>query len=67
MNQAKKWSAIVAAVLLIIVILQNTAEVNTEILFFDVPMPHAVLLFTTAALGFVVGVLFQRSRAKKSA
>tara|TARA_R110002072_G_scaffold10569_3_gene49107 strand:+ start:12292 stop:12495 length:204 start_codon:yes stop_codon:yes gene_type:complete len=66
MNQVKKWGAILAAVLLVVVIFQNRAEVKTEILFVDITMPRAVLLFTMAVLGFLAGVLFQRSRAKKA-
>ena len=66
MNQVKKWGAILAAVLVVVVIVQNTAEVKTKILFAEITMPRAVLLFTTAVLGFLAGVLFQRSRAKKA-
>lgn len=67
MHGAKKWVALAAIVLLVIVVLQNTAEVETKILFISVSMPRAVLLFVTALLGFVLGVLFQKRGAKKAA
>ena len=51
--------AIVATLvlLLMIVVLQNTEPTKTRILFFSFTMPRALLLFTTALLGFAVGVL----------
>lgn len=46
----------VAALLAVIVILQNTESVETHLLFAKVTMPRAVLLITTAAIGFVAGL-----------
>jgi uncharacterized integral membrane protein len=47
----------VAALLVLIVVLQNTAAVETKILFITVTVPRAVLLFGTLIIGFIVGVL----------
>ncbi len=56
--QKFKWSAIiVAAGLLAIILLQNTAPVETNILFLSFIMPRAALLFLTALLGFLCGVV----------
>lgn len=48
--------AIVALVVLIIV-LQNTEAVQTDILFFSITMPRAALLFGCLVIGFVLGIL----------
>jgi uncharacterized integral membrane protein len=48
---------VVVAVLAIIVVLQNTEDVSTRILFFSVAMPRAVLLFVTLLVGFILGMV----------
>ncbi len=53
----KLWVAVAIAILSVIVVLQNRETVTTKILFIDIDMPHAVLLFTTLVAGFVIGVL----------
>ena len=53
----KLWTGVAIAILSVIVVLQNTGTVKTKILFIDIDMPHAVLLFTTLVAGFVTGVL----------
>ena len=57
MNKTKLITAAVLAILGIIVIVQNTAPVETRILFFTLTMPRFVLLLITALLGFAVGLL----------
>jgi uncharacterized integral membrane protein len=60
-----KWKLILAAIvglLVLIVILQNTEAVQTRILFVTITMPRAVLLFGTALIGGIVGVLLARKR-----
>jgi uncharacterized integral membrane protein len=64
MNRIKLIIIIVLAVIGIIVVLQNTSEVNTQILFMTITMPHAILLFITLLLGFVLGVLVSMFHAK---
>lgn len=56
----KTWKLITLAVLLLlslVVILQNTAAVETRILFITFQMPRALLLFITLFVGFTFGVL----------
>ena len=57
MMQKVKISAIaVLAMLVLIVVLQNTESVETKILFFSITMPRAALLFGNLVVGFIVGV-----------
>ena len=70
MKLAKLILAIVLAVLLVIVVLQNTDPVKTQILFINVEMPLAAMLFFTLLAGFVLGFvatgwLVRRSHKKK--
>jgi lipopolysaccharide assembly protein A len=58
MDKLKLISVLVLAAFIIIVSLQNTADVSTRILFFTVTMPRFVLLLITAVFGFIIGVLF---------
>lgn len=59
---------VVIVVLLIVIVLQNTATVETKILFVDVSMPRALLLFVAGLVGFVAGILYgSRSRKAKKA
>lgn len=67
----KTWKIItlvVLAVLALIVVLQNTAAVETHILFFTVIMPRALLLFLTLLVGVILGLLisFYRGRRTKA-
>lgn len=57
MKNPRVLAAIAGTVLVLIVVLQNTESVRTDILFFQVTMPRAALLFTCAAIGFVVGIV----------
>jgi uncharacterized integral membrane protein len=65
MDKIKLWGGVILAVLLLIVVFQNTAEVETKILFVHITMPRAVLLFITALAGFIAGMLVQRRRMKR--
>lgn len=56
------WLSLAAAVVVLIVILQNTARVETRILFMSVTMPRALLLAVMLAFGFVLGVVATRRR-----
>lgn len=47
--------AILALVVLVIV-LQNTEAVDTRILFVTLTMPRAALLFGTLVVGFIIGI-----------
>jgi len=56
-KRAKMIGILVPALFMGIVLLQNTESVQTKILFFSFTMPRAVLLFLTALIGFIIGVL----------
>ena len=65
MKNAKQIAALVAGILAVIVIVQNTATVETHILWITISMPRAVLLALTFALGALSGILFSMRRSKK--
>lgn len=57
MKKIRLVSVLVLAILVVIVVLQNTGAVETRLLFATVIMPRALLLFTTALIGFALGIL----------
>ena len=57
MKRFKMISIAVLTLLGIIIILQNTAQVETKILFFSITMPRAILLMATTLIGFALGIL----------
>jgi len=65
MKRAKMIGILVLALSVLIVILQNTESVQTQILFFSFTMPRAVLLFLTALIGFIIGLLSALSVGRK--
>ena len=65
MKQAKIIAVLILIILCLIIILQNTATVETKILFITISMPRAVLLLTTTAIGFALGVLVSLILCKK--
>jgi len=67
MKRAHLILVAIVAVLVIIIVLQNTAEVKTRILFVSVSMPHAVLLFVTLVVGYALGLLSASGAFKKKA
>jgi lipopolysaccharide assembly protein A len=56
-NKMKVVGIAVVALLVVIVVLQNTQPVETTLLFLTVTMPNAALLFGTLVIGFALGVL----------
>jgi uncharacterized integral membrane protein len=44
------------ALLVLIVVLQNTEAVETRVLFVTVTMPRAALLFGALVVGFIIGI-----------
>jgi uncharacterized integral membrane protein len=64
MERFKMISIAVLVLLGVVIILQNTAQVETKILFLTITMPRAILLMGTTLIGFALGVLvsfyFQR-------
>ena len=65
MSTLKLISGVVLALLIIIVVLQNTEPVHTKLLFFTLSMPRAVLLMITWLVGVAVGMLFSLTFASK--
>jgi uncharacterized integral membrane protein len=61
MRNMKLITASILAILVAIIVVQNREPVSTHLLFATVVMPHAILLFITAATGFALGVLLTLS------
>lgn len=57
MERAKLILMVALALVSIVIVLQNTEEVETTILFWSITMPRALLLFGTSLIGFALGVL----------
>ena len=57
MRKAKIIIILILVAVGAIIVLQNTAEVETRILWMSFTMPRAILLFVTAVVGFAVGLL----------
>lgn len=57
MSRAKVIGVSAAAILVIVIVLQNTQAVDTKLLFITVTMPRAVLLFVALLAGFVLGIV----------
>ncbi len=57
MNKVKVILIAIVSLLTLIVVLQNTENVETKLLFASVNMPRAALLFGTLLIGFLLGVL----------
>ena len=57
MRKVKLVFGIILLVAGAVVILQNTAAVETHILWYSITMPRAVLLLVTGLVGFALGVI----------
>jgi uncharacterized integral membrane protein len=55
---------IVLAALLVIFVLQNTAMVEINFLFWDLSIPRALLLFVCFAIGLIIGLIIPASNRK---
>lgn len=66
MKQLRLVVLVVLTLLIAVLALQNTETVDTRLLFATVSMPRAVLIFTSAAIGFLLGVLASVFWARKS-
>lgn len=55
-QKAKIAGIALLAVLVLIVVLQNTESVETKILFMTMTMPRAALLFGALTVGFLLGI-----------
>ena len=67
MKNPKVIGAAVLIVLVAIIVFQNTAEVETRVLWMTISMPRILLLLLVGATGFLGGFLFSRWRAGRRA
>lgn len=67
MNRAKTLFLTVLAVVVVIVVAQNTETVETQLLFVSIAMPRAVLLLVTLVTGFVLGILVGTRSTRRDA
>jgi uncharacterized integral membrane protein len=65
MGDLKLITASILAILVAVLVVQNTELVETHLLFATVAMPHAVLIFISCAAGFALGVLLTMSLRSK--
>jgi len=66
MKSWKIWTILVLGLLMLIIVLQNTAVVETQILFFTIALPRALLLFLTLLIGFLLGLYVSVYRRRRS-
>ena len=57
MKKLKIVGIAIVVLLVVIVVLQNTQQVETKLLFLTMTMPNAALLFGTLVIGFAIGVV----------
>ena len=57
MNKLKFVATCVIVLFAVIVVLQNTRDVETKLLFVTLTLPNAALLFATLIIGFAIGIL----------
>ena len=64
MKKAKMIFILILVGIGAIIVLQNTESVQTNILWYTITMPRAVLLVVTALVGFAIGVIVCLSTRK---
>ena len=57
MRKIRLTVGVTLAILTVIIVLQNMEAAQTDVLFFTIEMPRAILLGCTALGGFIVGLL----------
>ncbi len=57
LSKLKLIATVIASLLVVIVVFQNTDAVTVRFLVWNASMPQAVALFGTAVIGFAVGAL----------
>jgi uncharacterized integral membrane protein len=65
MAKLKIYGAVILIVLMLIVVLQNTEQVETKLLFITITMPRAALLALTLLIGMAVGMLISLGMVNK--
>ena len=66
-SNAKLVVAVLAAVLAIVFVIVNTNQVEINFIFFKVTAPLLIALIVAMLLGFIVGLIFPKLRADRSA
>ncbi len=61
--KAKSMSALIIAVVLLLIMLQNTQNVTVRLLFWEVILPQIFLIFLTLAFGLLLGYLIAARQA----
>ncbi len=64
-QKARLYGLLFVAAVSLVVIFQNTQEVETQILFWTFRMPRAALLAATLLAGFAGGVIWTGVRRRK--
>lgn len=64
-QKIRMYATIVAVVLAVVVILQNTGKVQTHLLFRTFEVPQAALLGVTLLIGFAGGVIWSGIRRRR--
>ena len=65
LHSARMWMMIAVGMVMSAVILQNTEEVDTQILFWTITMPRAALLGASLLAGFAAGVIWMGFRRRR--
>ncbi|MGI5876563.1 MAG: LapA family protein [Dethiobacteria bacterium] len=63
--KAKVWIIIVIAILLLIILVQNTGPVTLNLFFWGITMPQILLLFFSIIIGLVIGYIIRLFSKKK--
>ncbi len=61
-SQLKKWVGLAVLACLLVIVIQNTETVRTQILFVSVEMPRFVLLGMMLLIGFVIGLFVREGK-----
>ncbi|WP_164102452.1 lipopolysaccharide assembly protein LapA domain-containing protein [Candidatus Laterigemmans baculatus] len=56
-QKTKLVLVVIALMILLIAVFQNTAATKTAFLFYEFTLPQAALIFLAAGVGFVLGVI----------
>jgi uncharacterized integral membrane protein len=65
-QKARLYGLISVGAVALVVIFQNTQEVETQVLFWTLRLPRAALLASTLLAGFAGGVVWTGFRRRKS-
>lgn len=60
----KSISAIILAVLVLVIVIQNTQVVTLQLFFWQVHMSRIVLILVTLAIGVAIGYIIAKVRKK---